>query len=235
MLRFSLATIILQLFVFPLLVSATSPPDKVVLVEPPTEVEVNTTVCFGWAQPTDAPHYYGASRAIHSTGLLYVNSQWGSGFVEAVNISTYASNGTNVGSVGVGTDSGKIVMDCGYYPGITYNGCTVLTDVGTYTVVWNFTYVMSAEPQKANATSCGPAPFSSQSFVLNRTVEATAVSGEGAGPGPSYTNAGFTVSTTLPAKPTGDLQLAGVAGVRVPGKILMLGVAAAMYIMIMAL
>ena len=126
-------------------------------------------------------------------------------------------------------------MDCGYYPGITYNGCTVLTDVGTYTVVWNFTYVMSAEPQKANATSCGPAPFSSQSFVLNRTVEATAVSGEGAGPGPSYTNAGFTVSTTLPAKPTGDLQLAGVAGVRVPGKILMLGVAAAMYIMIMAL
>ena len=126
-------------------------------------------------------------------------------------------------------------MNCGSYPGSTYSGCTPLAEVGTYTIKWNFTYVMSAEPQKANATSCGPAPFSSQTFVLNRTVEVTAVDGGGAGPGPSYTNTDVTVSTTLPAKPTGDLKLAGAVSVRVPGEILMLGVAAAMGVMALTL
>ena len=62
MLQFSLATIILQLLVLAHLASATSPPNKVVLIEPPSQVEVNTTVCFGWVQPTDEPHYYGTRR-----------------------------------------------------------------------------------------------------------------------------------------------------------------------------
>ena len=145
-----------------------------------------------------------------------------------MNISAYAPNGTNIGSIGVDTNSsGQAMIDCGYYPGVTYTGCTPLPETGSYTIVWNFTYVISAEPQRANATSCGPTPFSSQTFVLNRTVEATAVSGGGPGPGPSYTNVGVTASTTLPAKPTGDLKLAGAAEVRVSGAIMVLGVVAA--------
>ena len=153
-----------------------------------------------------------------------------------MNISAYAPNGTNIGSIGVDTNSsGQAMIDCGYYPGVTYTGCTPLPETGSYTIVWNFTYVISAEPQRANATSCGPAPFSSQTFVLNRTVEATAVSSGDAGPGVSYTNAGSTVATTLPAKPTGDLKLAGAADVRVPAAITMLGVAAAVGGMILVL
>lgn len=124
-------------------------------------------------------------------------------------------------------------MDCGYYAGTSYAGYTTLPEEGTYTVVWNFTYVMSADPQKANASSCGPAPFSTQIFLLNRTVEATAAAG-GGGASASYTNAGVTESTNLPAQPTGDLKIAGAAVLWVSGAAAMLGVAAAVSGMILA-
>lgn len=152
-----------------------------------------------------------------------------------MNISAYASNGTNIGSIAVDVgEDDQVIMDCGYYPGTTYGGYTTLPEAGTYTVVWNFTYIMSAEPQKANASSCGPAPFSTQIFLLNRTVEAAASAG-GGGVGASYTDRGFTATTTLPAQPTGDLKSAGAAGVWIPGAAAMLGVAAAVGGMVLAL
>ncbi|KAH9927796.1 uncharacterized protein B0H18DRAFT_1002243, partial [Fomitopsis serialis] len=123
-----------------------------------------------------------------------------------------APNGTNVGRVGVNTDNNTGLGSCGSYPGTGYSGCAVAPDTGTYTVVWNFTYTMSSDPAKANKSYCGPAPFSTQTFLLNRTFEARVIQGEAT----SFTNLEYMTTTTLPTKPTGDLKVAGASAVHLP-------------------
>jgi len=183
------APLLYCLLAFPFLAYTASPPDKLTLLVPPSQVQVNSLVCLGWAEPADSTRYYG--------------------FIEAVNISMIAPNGTNIGSVTHSTNAG---LGCTTYPGSSYSGCAVASDTGKYTVVWNFTYTISSDPAQANESYCGPAPFSTQVFLLNETFEATLVQGEGT----SFTNTEFTRTTTLPTKPTGNLRVAGASAVHLP-------------------
>ncbi|KAH9833544.1 uncharacterized protein C8Q71DRAFT_773928 [Rhodofomes roseus] len=183
---------------------AASLPDKLTLLVPPSHVQVNSTVCPGWSMPADETRYYG--------------------FIEAMNITIFAPNGTDISSVGVNTVPDNITGhgDCGSYPGSSYSGCAVVADTGTYTIRWNLTYTMSADPSQANASYCGPAPFSTQIFVLNQTFDTFTVLGQGN----AHTNTEITTTTTLPTKPTGNLKVAGALDMRVSGEVGWIGAAA---------
>jgi hypothetical protein len=65
-----------------------------------------------------------------------------------------------------------------------------------YTLFWNITYVLSSDPAQANKTYCGGGPFSSQSWVLNSTVQ---VVDEGSRFSETITQRDF----QLPTEPTG--------------------------------
>ncbi|TFY59647.1 hypothetical protein EVJ58_g5651 [Rhodofomes roseus] len=202
---------------------AASLPDKLTLLVPPSHVQVNSTVCPGWSMPADETRYYGTAPCLRSPRSA-PNSLESLGFIEAMNITIFAPNGTDISSVGVNTVPDNITGhgDCGSYPGSSYSGCAVAADTGTYTIRWNLTYTMSADPSQANASYCGPAPFSTQIFVLNQTFDTFTVLGQGN----AHTNTEITTTTTLPTKPTGNLKVAGALDMRVSGEVGWIGAAA---------
>ncbi|EIN08328.1 hypothetical protein PUNSTDRAFT_52758 [Punctularia strigosozonata HHB-11173 SS5] len=174
------------------LVKAVSPPDEVTLLRPQSAVTVNTTACYGFAEPVDEPHFSGLWRTM--------------------NITLFAPNGTNIGSVGIGTDGNDtdVPLECGTFPGTSYAGCAVVPDEGTYTIVWNITYRISAS--KTNCT----APFSTQNFLLNATFDASAVYGGEQATG--FTDPVVSSTATLPTKPTGSIKKSAGSAVVVSWK-----------------
>jgi len=185
------ATLTLSLLVFPLSAYAVSLPDTFTLLVPPSQVQANSTVCFGCAQPPT--RYYG--------------------LIEAVNTTLIAPNGTKIGHFQLNTNNITGLGTCVPAQSTGGSGCDVVPDEGTYTIIWDVAYTMSSDPSQANASYCGPPPFSTQTFSLNETFEATVGQSEAT----SFTNMAYTTATTFLTEPTGNLKVAGASALRLPG------------------
>jgi len=128
----------------------------------------------------------------------------------AWNISTsiYLPNGTRYLVIGLlggcSNDIGNGTFLGGYTPPIA----------GLYTILWNITYIYHTSPDN-NLPLCGSPPYSSESWLLNRTLTVRdTVNGQTATPQPTSTsvwddNPGVfsegltTITTKLPTEPTG--------------------------------
>ncbi|KAE9394845.1 hypothetical protein BT96DRAFT_923266 [Gymnopus androsaceus JB14] len=168
---------------------ADSPPSTVTLMGPPNA----TTV------PLGSPL---------SVGLLFGPEYIG--LLEFLDISVIYPNGTVVFAGGasnyltISANDSAPPQDCGQLDGAGEGGVRAagisVDQVGTYMVQYNVSYWLSSDPSQANATYCGPPPFSQQMWLLNTTFVAFQ-------PG-SATSTGLPneVSTaTIPGSPTGNV------------------------------
>ncbi|KAH9927831.1 uncharacterized protein B0H18DRAFT_875295, partial [Fomitopsis serialis] len=167
-----------SLLVLPLLAYAVSLPDTFTLLVPPSQVQVDRVLRVG-AAPNAVLWYVVCSPA--SQRLMTPKFL---GLVEAVNTSLIAPNGTKIGHFQSNTDNITGLGSCVPAQSTGASGCDVAADEGTYTIIWNVAYTMSSDPSQANASYCGPSPFSTQTCLLNETFEAT----KGQGEATSFTN-----------------------------------------------
>ncbi|KAE9394846.1 hypothetical protein BT96DRAFT_942869 [Gymnopus androsaceus JB14] len=172
---------------------------------PATEMPLSTVALIGPASSDII-----AGSTIH-VGLLFEDSPY-IGLYEGVGISVIYPNGTS-SSVGEETTflqtvnrSVPLPQDCNNkHP---FGISAVNIKVGTCTVQYNASYWLSSDPSQANASYCGPPPFSRQYWLLNSTFAASQNSG-------NVTNASdISVVATFPSSPTEEVILASVAGSR---------------------
>jgi hypothetical protein len=192
------------------LIGAVRPPDDAILIRPLSGVSVNTTACYGFSEGSGArilgtmPVSRRADAGLNMTPSL-------ADFTRLVNVTLYAPNGTMIGAIGIGSFKDGSISDtpiCETFPGASYQGCSVVPDEGTYTIVWNVTYAISSDQSKANGSYCGPPPFSTQSFIFNDTFTASVV--QAIDPAESFTDAVSSSTARLPTKPTGKVNSSAV-------------------------
>ena len=208
--------------IMPLLSLSASPPDKVVLIVPAdNNIEAGIVVPVGVNHPADEPIYYGMIHCLQCTVLQLLTNR--TGLIQEVNISIFASNGTMIQNESFGDNLTESIAAgaCGNWPEHGSDSIMLFQipdsdpgqDPGTYTMAWNFTYMISSDPQNANASYCGPGPFSTQHFLINSTFESEPNdTGE---PNPLYTVPASLTTANLPSKPTGNVKSVASNG---PGK-----------------
>jgi len=183
----------LAVFLVPVAFARTiSPPNTIQLIHPDPEKRVprDTTVTFGFAQPSDT---------------IY-------GLIQNITLSYTQPDGSNVQAGSYGTPylssdgsfkfTGYSSNQCRTFPGSSMTRDVTVSQTGVYTFIWKIVYIMSADPTQANTSYCGPEPFSNQSWTLNSTLNVVDTS-LGGGVAPTTT-----VAQRLPSEPTGKVNAA---------------------------
>jgi len=174
-----ISTVISTFALFLSLVLAASPPRDVELIYPADTANLNQNVSLGYQDPKMTETLFGLSRNV-SISVTYPNGTH-SPLVSTFSPDTFCTVGPTTGFV---------------------SGTFTVNQTGTYTAFWNYSYGISSDPSQANASYCGPPPFTYQSFLLNHTFEVQDI-GADASVNPT------TASSELPTQPTGTLNTSG--------------------------
>jgi hypothetical protein len=181
-------------------------PTNVTLIHPIGKVNKSEKVSFGFAD-TSLKDVFGVSYTITSS-YTYPNGTSGLGPGNSMRDGE-CFNSSTVGGGAEDAFLADVIGSCVSYIHSTHYALSlhglplILSCRCRYTISWNYTYTTSADPSQANATFCGPGPFSHQKFLLNTTFE---VVDQGASTTTGRNTTAQTVTSRLPTAPTGKVN-----------------------------
>ncbi|EIN08298.1 hypothetical protein PUNSTDRAFT_134690 [Punctularia strigosozonata HHB-11173 SS5] len=156
-------------------------PQDIVLVAPNSTVPLGAKACVGWETPSDFKGYVGIGTD-YQFFLVGPNNDVIAQITDLANMT---------GSLP------RVPHEC-ESPINVASTCPIVSDPGTYIISLNITYNMSSDISQVNSSSCGPGPFSTQTFRFNTSFEASDTNA-----GPNVTISGAKTTVTFPTAPTG--------------------------------
>ncbi|EIN09689.1 hypothetical protein PUNSTDRAFT_133465 [Punctularia strigosozonata HHB-11173 SS5] len=175
-------------------------PQDIFFITPPSTVPLNAVACVGWQTASEEdgkPAYFGLGTDYHYV-VLGPNNDVLDELSLLANMTVPPKDGPS---------------RC-WSPPIAYGKCIPVPQSGTYTLSLNVTYHLSSNISQVDRTNpCGSDQFSTQTFRVNTTFEASDTTTSA-----SATISGVTSTATFPTTPTGlaKTSLSGSKGFMQP-------------------